>query len=139
MINKAIILGRIGRVSLSSPAAPVKFSVATSSSHKNKAGEWETETTWHNVVAWGDESYKKSLSDKLSDAIGAMVYVEGKIEIRDWATEEEPDVKRRDISIRAEKVSLLPTNKGGAKKETGDAPASKSKATAAAEDALPFK
>ena len=139
MINKAIILGRIGRVSLSSPAAPVRFSVATSVSHKNKAGEWETETTWHTVVAWGEEAYKKNLADRLSDAIGSMVYVEGKMEMREWATEEDPDVKRRDFSIRAEKVSLLPANKGGTKKDINDTPAPKTKSTSANEDDLPFK
>ena len=29
-----------------------RFSVATSENYKNRDGEWITDTTWHNIVAW---------------------------------------------------------------------------------------
>ena len=55
-INKAILLGRLGRDPemryAPSGTAIANFSVATN--HKQKAeGEWVDKTEWHNIVAFG--------------------------------------------------------------------------------------
>jgi single-strand DNA-binding protein len=78
-INKAIILGRLGK-DPELKATPngqfvCKFSIATSEKFKDK----ET-TEWHNIVVWGKsaESSAKYLKK------GSMAYVEGRIQSRSW-------------------------------------------------------
>ena len=57
MVNKVIILGNLGKdpevKSLEGGQKVAKFSVATSETYKNKAGEKVTDTEWHNVTVWG--------------------------------------------------------------------------------------
>ena len=56
MINKVLLIGNLGRDPeirrLESGAAVAKFSIATNENYKDKSGEWQTITEWHNIVAW---------------------------------------------------------------------------------------
>ena len=51
------------------------FTLATENSFKGKDGNWQNDTTWHNIVAF-------SLSDYMKDHLkkGKKFYVEGRIE-----------------------------------------------------------
>ena len=55
-VNKAILLGNLGKDPeirrLDDGRAVANFSIATSESYKNKAGEKVTNTEWHNIVLW---------------------------------------------------------------------------------------
>ena len=55
-VNKAILLGNLGKDPeirrLDDGRAVANFSIATSETYKNKAGERVTNTEWHNVVLW---------------------------------------------------------------------------------------
>lgn len=83
MLNKATLIGRIGRDPESQDVNGTKltkFSIATSESWKNKQGEKQEETQWHNCNAWGKlaeiiEQYVKK---------GDLIYVEGKIQTRKY-------------------------------------------------------
>jgi single-strand DNA-binding protein len=56
MVNKAILLGRVGKDPevrhLEGGTTVASFSIATSEKYKNKSGEMVENTEWHNIVAW---------------------------------------------------------------------------------------
>ncbi len=78
MINKVILLGRIGKKELKSSkggASICKLSLATDRSYIDAQGKSTTKTTWHNVNLFsklGDLAMKNA-------EIGALMYVEGYI------------------------------------------------------------
>lgn len=77
MINKVILLGRLGKnaeVTVINETKMTKFSVATSNSYKDKSGKWQESTEWHNITAWA------KLAEQAEDwNKGDLVYVEGSI------------------------------------------------------------
>jgi len=56
-LNKAMIIGNLGRDPemryTPSGQAVTQFTVAVNRSHKDQNGEWQEETEWFRVVAWG--------------------------------------------------------------------------------------
>ena len=86
MINKAIILGRLGKDpemrSTQSGSSITTLSVATSETWKDKSsGEKKEKTEWHRVVIFA-EGIAKAI--KQYAAKGDLVYVEGKVVTRKW-------------------------------------------------------
>jgi len=83
-LNKACLLGNLGKSpeirAMSNGGEVVKFSVATSESWKDKSGEWQDRTEWHNVVVFNEYLIKEA--KKLSK--GSKVYLEGAIQTRVW-------------------------------------------------------
>jgi single-strand DNA-binding protein len=55
-VNKVILVGNLGKdpeVKFTPSGVPVaKFSLATNERYKDKGGEWQDRTEWHNIVAW---------------------------------------------------------------------------------------
>jgi single-strand DNA-binding protein len=83
MVNKVVLVGLLGKNPESQEAngkTVAKFSLATSEKYKDKSGEKQETTTWHNIVVWG------SLADICVKYLqkGSLVYVEGKISNRSW-------------------------------------------------------
>ena len=83
-VNKAILLGNLGKdaeLSYTPSNQPVsKFTLATNRRYKDKTGEWQEQTEWHNIVLWGKSA--ESLTQYLTK--GQKVYVEGRIQTRSW-------------------------------------------------------
>jgi single-strand DNA-binding protein len=76
MVNRVTLIGRIGKEPEQKTFGEktlTKFSFATSESSKDKNGEWQEKTQWHNVSYWNNIKLEK----------GDMLYVEGKIEYRE--------------------------------------------------------
>jgi single-strand DNA-binding protein len=77
--NKVQLIGNLGNApevkTTESGKKLAKFSVATNESYRNAKGEKVTETTWHNLVAWGKvaEIAEKYLTK------GKEVAIEGKL------------------------------------------------------------
>ena len=84
MINKVILVGNLGKDPevrhLESGATVATFTMATNENYKDKAGEWQTVTQWHNVVAW---RYLAEMAER-SLKKGGLVYVEGKLTNRKY-------------------------------------------------------
>ncbi len=84
MINKVILIGNLGKdpevKHLEGGSSVGRFSIATNESYKDKSGEWQTITEWHNVVVW------RNLAERAERQLkkGNMVYVEGKLSTRKW-------------------------------------------------------
>jgi single-strand DNA-binding protein len=56
-VNKVILLGNLGKdaevKALESGTPVANFSLATTERYKDKRGEWQDKTEWHNLVAYG--------------------------------------------------------------------------------------
>lgn len=112
MINKVTLIGNLGQNPevrrLESGVAVAKYSVATNENYKDKNGEWQKQTEWHDVVVWRElaESAEKNLKK------GMMVYVEGKITYRKYT--DQNGVERKLTEIVASLVRILEKREGGA-------------------------
>ncbi len=84
MINKITLVGRLGGDpevrTLESGAMVAKFGVATSENYRDKSGEWQEQTEWHDVVVW------RGLAERAQEYLkkGTLVYLEGKLTHRKW-------------------------------------------------------
>jgi single-strand DNA-binding protein len=91
MVNKVILIGNLGRDPevryLEGNVAVARFSVATNESYKDKKGEWQTVTEWHDVVAW------RNLAERAEKQLkkGSQVFVEGKLTHRKYQDKEGVD------------------------------------------------
>ena len=105
MINKAIIIGRLGRDVeiryIQSGAAVANFSVATSETWKDKEGKKQESTQWHNVIVWN--KLAEVCAEYLSK--GSMVAIIGKITYRDY--EDKDGNKRHITEIVANEMQML--------------------------------
>ncbi len=104
-INKAIIVGRLGRDPevryTPDGTAVANFSVATSETWRDKeSGEKRERTEWHRIVAW--RRLGEICGEYLSK--GRQVYVEGKLQTRSW---EQDGVTRYSTEIVATDVQFL--------------------------------
>ena len=105
-INKAIIIGRLGRDPevryTPSGSAVANFSVATSEEWKDKeTGEKRERTEWHRIVAFN--RLGEICGEYLSK--GRQVYIEGRIQTREW--EDQNGVKRYTTEIVANQMQML--------------------------------
>lgn len=103
-VNKAIIIGHVGRDAelryLANGTPMMVFTVATSERFK-KGENWEERTEWHSVTLFGDAA------ERLARYVvkGAQVYVEGKIQTRNW--DDKDGVKHYKTEINASTVQTL--------------------------------
>jgi single-strand DNA-binding protein len=87
-VNKVILVGRLGQdpqVSQTHGGASVaNFSVATNESWTDKNNEKQERTEWHKIVVFG------KLAEICSQflAKGRQVYLEGRIQTRQWQDKE---------------------------------------------------
>jgi single-strand DNA-binding protein len=97
MINKVTLIGRLGADPevrrLEGGAVVSRFSLATSESYKDKDGNFQETTEWHNVVAWRELAERAERSLKK----GMLVYVEGKISYRKYTDQNNQDRYVTDI------------------------------------------
>ena len=84
MVNKVILVGNVGRDPevryIDNDVAVATFPLATSENYKDKNGEWQSKTEWHNIVAW--RNLAKQVEDRVKK--GTQLYIEGKITTRSW-------------------------------------------------------
>ena len=104
-LNKAMIIGHLGKDPevryTAAGTAVASFSVATSEKIKNKAGEWEEKTEWHNVTLWA--RLAEIAGEFLSK--GKSVYIEGRLQTRKWQDKDGKD--RYTTEIVGEKMQML--------------------------------
>ncbi len=84
MVNKVILVGNLGRDpevrSLPSGQPVASFSVATSRRWKDRDGNRQEQTEWHNVVCFGKQA--EIAGQYLTK--GKQIFVEGRIQTRSW-------------------------------------------------------
>src|ERR1700677_3753625 len=108
-VNKVILVGRLGRDPetryTGSGQAVANFSLATDETYKDKSGERQKRTEWHKIVVWGKQAEIAQQYLKK----GSLVFVEGRIQSREWQEKEGQKRTRCEIAATnlAEKFSLL--------------------------------
>ncbi len=145
-LNKAMLIGNLGKDPelryTASGQAVATFSLATNESWKDKEGNLQERTEWHNIVAW------QKLAEICGEYLrkGKKVYIEGRIQTRNY--EDKEGVKRYVTEIVAEDLIMLgdrpqqDNGGGGATYERGpasqSAPAPQQTAAEGKVDDLPF-
>jgi len=104
-LNKAMIIGNLGRdpeMRYTPSGQPVtQFTVAVNRNYKDGNGDWQEETEWFRVVAWGP------LAERTAEYLrkGRKVYVEGRLQTRQW--EDQSGQKRYTTELVANTVTPL--------------------------------
>lgn len=87
-VNKVLLLGNVGKdpeiASTNGGTLVAKLSLATSERFKDKQGEWQERTEWHNLVAYARGA--EILRDYVRK--GSKLYVEGRLTTRSWEDKE---------------------------------------------------
>ena len=113
-LNKAILIGNLGKDPemryTPSGLGIANFNIATSETWNNKEGAKETRTEWHRIVAFG--KLAEICGEYLSK--GKQVYIEGRIQTRDW--EDKDGNKKYTTEIVANQMLMLGS------RDAGDAP-----------------
>ena len=112
MVNKVILVGNLGKdpeLRQTGGGNPVcTFTLATSEKYKDREGNLQEKTEWHNIVVWG----KQAETVKQYCQKGKQVFLEGRIQTRKWQDKEGKD--RYTTEIVADNVRFLGGgNRGG--------------------------
>lgn len=109
-LNKAMIIGNMTRDpevrTTPNGQSVCSFSLATNRSWTDAAGQKQEQAEFHNIVAWG----------KLAEicgqylAKGRKVYIEGRLQTREWETQE--GAKRNRTEIVADNMIILDRGQG---------------------------
>ena len=130
-VNKVILVGNLGQDPegrfTPQGTAVTNLSVATNESWKDQNGDTQEKTEWHRVVMYGKMA--ETANEYMKK--GQMVYVEGRLQTREW--EDQNQVKRRTTEIRCDSFTML-GRRGDASTQT-NRPSEK---TASDDDDLPF-
>jgi len=140
-INKVILIGRLGQDPevryTPDGTAVANFSIATSDEWKDKAsGEKRERTEWHRIVAW--RKLGEICGEYLSK--GRQVYIDGKIQTREWQDKE--GNRRFTTEIVANDVQFLGSRNAGGTRGGFDEPPAPTEAPPfggpADDDDIPF-
>jgi single-strand DNA-binding protein len=119
-VNKVILIGNIGRdIELRhapSGLAVAKFSLATNEVRKDKNGQRQEQTEWHNIVAFG------KLAEFCGQYLGKgrTVYVEGSIRTRTY--DDEKGNRRYFTEIISQTIRFVGPKPAGGETATPGAP-----------------
>ncbi len=104
-LNKAMVIGNLTREpemrNTPSGQNVASFSVATSLTWTDNAGQQQKKTEFHNIVAW------RKLADICGQYLkkGSKVYIEGRLQTTDWTGQD--GIKRYRTEIVAENMIML--------------------------------
>lgn len=120
-LNSASIIGRITRdpelKALPSGVQVCSFSMATNRVYKNKEGEKQESTTFHNIVAFGKQAEVIGQYVKK----GQLLYVQGRMETRSWE-DKESGKKMYRTEIIVENFQFGPKAAGTSHDDADEAP-----------------
>ncbi len=138
-VNKAILVGNLGRDPeiryTKTGTAVANFTLATSEKWTDKAGQKQDRTEWHRIVAWGKTG--ELCAQYL--AKGRSVYIEGRIQTREW--EDKDGQKRKTTEINASQVTFLGQRDQCAATQSSPSPQSSPSASPSSpsfDDDIPF-
>lgn len=112
-VNKVILIGNLGKDPevrhLENSVAVANFPLATTEVYKDRSGQKQSQTEWHNIVLWRGlaeiaEKYLKK---------GNQVYIEGKLRTRNW--NDKDGNTRYTTEVVADNMTML-----GGKKDNED-------------------
>ena len=112
-VNKVILIGNLGKdpeVKFTPQGTPVaKITIATNERFKDKDGQWQDRTEWHNVVLW------QRLAEIAGEYLkkGGKVYIEGRLQTRSWDDKQTGQKKYMTEIVANDLVLLGGRGEGG--------------------------
>lgn len=144
-LNKVMLIGNVGADpevrSTTSGNRVATFSLATSRTWNSPSGERQEKTEWHRCVVWNSKS--SQLADIVERYVkkGDKLYVEGRIEYRQW--QDQNNQTRYSTEINVRELTMLGGRPGGegsydeSGSQSGGGRRAPARAAAAAGDAAP--
>jgi single-strand DNA-binding protein len=123
-VNKVILIGNLGKdpeVKYTPQGTPVaKLTLATNERYKDKGGEWQDRTEWHNVVLWS------RLAEIAGEYLkkGGKVYIEGRLQTRSWEDKTSGQKKYMTEVVANDLVLLGGRGESGGGSDFGGSPRS---------------
>lgn len=114
-LNKVLLIGNVGKDPevrhLENGSMVARFSIATTERYKDKNGEFQEQTEWHNIVCW------RALAERIEKFVkkGSQLFIEGKIRTGSW--EDKTGQIRYTVEIVADNIQIL-----GRKQESQSVP-----------------
>ncbi len=112
MVNKVILIGNLGRdpeVRSTPSGQPVaSFTLATSRRWKDKNGQRQEQTEWHQIVVWGKQA--EIAGQYLTK--GKQIFLEGRLQTRSW-DDRQTGEKRYRTEVVCENFQMLGSRGGG--------------------------
>ncbi len=112
MVNKVILLGNLGRDpevrSTPSGQSVANFTMATSRKWKDRDGNKQEQTEWHQIVVWGRQA---EIAGQYLNK-GKRIYLEGRIQTRSWDDQQSGE-KRYRTEVICENFQMLGGGSGG--------------------------
>jgi single-strand DNA-binding protein len=121
-LNKVTLIGNLGNDpevrSTTGGNRVATFSLATSRSWNDASGSKQEKTEWHRCVVWNTKN--SQLADIVEKYVkkGDKIYVEGRIEYRQWQDKENQTRYSTEINVR--ELIMLGGGSGGGRAATGD-------------------
>ena len=110
-VNKVILVGRLGKDPelryTPSGTAVATFTMATTENYKDREGQKQEKTEWHNIVAW------RQLAEICGKFLhkGKQIYIEGKIQTRSY--DDRDGNKRYITEIVVDQMQMLGSKDDG--------------------------
>jgi single-strand DNA-binding protein len=118
MVNKVILIGNLGRDpevrSTPSGQSVASFTLATNRRWRDKMGNRQEETEWHNIVVWGKQAEIAGQYLKK----GKQIYLEGRIQTRSWEDKQSGE-KKYKTEIICDNFQMLGQRGEGMEMERG--------------------
>jgi single-strand DNA-binding protein len=131
MVNKVILLGNLGQDpelrNTNGGQSVASLRLATTNKYKDKDGNLQESTEWHQVVVWGKQAETVNQYCKK----GKQLYIEGRLQTRKW--QDKTGADRYSTEIVAEVVRFLGGGEG-----RSEAPRSESRPSTPRNDAAPM-
>ena len=129
-LNKVTLIGNLGNDpeirSTTGGNRVASFSLATSRTWNNPQGDKQEKTEWHKCVVWNTKG--SQLADIVEKWVkkGDKIYVEGRIEYRQWTDKENQTRYTTEINVR--ELIMLGGGRGGGDGAEPSAPSSRGRA-----------
>jgi len=133
-LNKVTLIGNLGNdpeIRTTTGGNKVaNFSLATTRQWNSASGEKQEKTEWHKCIAWNQGSRGTGLADIVERYVkkGDKLYVEGRIEYRQYQDKENQTRYVTEINVR--EILLLGGRGGGAGADSEGASPARAKASA---------
>lgn len=123
-VNKAMLVGRITKdpelKSLPSGVQVCSFAIATNEFYKDKSGQKQEKTEFHNIVVFGNAA--ENVARYMSK--GNEIYIEGKIQTRSWDAQDGSKRYRTEIVAQSVQFGAKAMNSGKSGTSTQEVPKS---------------
>ena len=111
-LNKVILIGNLGKdpevISFDNGTRKMTVSLATTERYRDRDGNWQEQTEWHNLVSWG--TLAQDIFEKRRNYVkGDQMYVEGRIRSRQYVDNQ--NVTRHITEIIVDKMMSLSGNR----------------------------